>query len=258
VNHSELRPASDYGWAYGAIIRGPRDEKRLALIFTGGDFGEGTGEVLDALKTHAGPGSFFFTGGYLRRESHRPYIRRMLDEGHYVGPHSDAHLLYCPWDDRERTLVTWEEFTRDLEANLDGLASLGVDREGIRWWIPPYEWYNRRIVDWSLGMGLRLFNFTPGTLSHADYTEDDAGNYRSSETIYRSIFDYEAKHPDGLSGFLLLTHVGASPRRSDKFYRRLGAMMGELADRGYAFVRVDALLRDAPLRPPPEGKGTTP
>lgn len=248
--HRRLRPASDYTWDHGAVIRGPRDEKRLALIFTGGDFGEGTLEILDTLKTHGMPDSFFFTGDYVRNPDRHEGIRRILAEDHYLGPHSHGHLLYCPWEDRERTLVTWEEFSTDLERNLEDLAALGADREGIRWWIPPYEWYNQHIVDWSLGMGLRLFNFTPGTLSHADYTEDDARNFRSSDTIYRSIFDHERTHSDGLNGFLLLSHVGASPRRTDRFFKLLGALIGELKARGYGFARVDALLRDAPLRPP--------
>jgi hypothetical protein len=38
---------------------------------------------------------------------------------------------------------------------------------------------------------IQLINYTPGTLSHADYTTSKDKNYRSSETIYKSIIDYE-------------------------------------------------------------------
>ncbi len=245
--------SGDYTWDHGAIIRAPRNEKKIALIFTGGDFGEGTETVLDALKDHAAPGSFFFTGDYLRNEAHQKSIARLLREGHYMGPHSDGHPLYCPWDDRSKTLVTREEFHRDLEKNLADLEAAGVRRTSIRWWIPPYEWYNEDIVRWSLEMDIQLFNFTPGTLSNADYTTDDAPNYRSSETIYRSILDYESQHDDGLNGFLLLTHVGSGPGRRDKFHHRLHSLVAELAGRGYTFERVDQLLRNAPLEQPPNG-----
>ena len=36
-----------------------------------------------------------------------------------------------------------------------------------------------------------------GTLSHADYTTGNDKNYRSSESIYNSIVDYERSHPPG-------------------------------------------------------------
>ncbi len=47
-------------------------------------------------------------------------------------------------------------------------------------------------------LGLQLINYTPGTLSHADYTTSKDKNYRSSETIYNSIIDYEKSKPAGL------------------------------------------------------------
>jgi len=242
------RSASDYDWVRGAVVRGPRDKKQIALVFTGGDFGEGTTTILDTLRQRHIRGAFFFTGDYLRKPEHRAGIQRLLAEGHYLGPHSDKHLLYCPWDDRGKTLVTRSEFEADLKKNVDDLVALGARRDEITWWIPPYEWYNEDITDWSLAMGMRLFNFTPGTLSHADYTEDDAENYRDCDTIYRSILDYESSHDDGLNGFLLLTHVGASPKRTDKFFTRLPALLDELKGRGYTFMRLDQLLDRAPKR----------
>jgi peptidoglycan/xylan/chitin deacetylase (PgdA/CDA1 family) len=241
-------PATSFTWSHGSIIRGPRDEKKIALIFTGGDFGEGSLVVLDTLKQRGLKGSFFFTGDYLRKPAHAEPLRRVVAEGHYLGPHGDAHLLYCPWDDRDKTLVTKQEFTDDLLKNINDIVALGVPREQITWWIPPYEWYNNQITDWSLDAGMRLFNFTPGTLSHTDYTEDDAKNYRGCDLIYNSILDFEAKNEDGLNGFLLLTHVGAGEKRTDKFFNRLGSLIDDLKARGYTFVRVDEMLKNAPKR----------
>lgn len=214
----------------------------MALVFTGGDFGEGVGQVLESLREAAVPGAFFVTGDFLKHTEYRDAVRQAVREGHYVGPHSHAHLLYCPWDEREKTLVTYEEFASDLRRNVEDLVALGVPRDGITWWIPPFEWYNDEISRWSEAEGLRLFSFTPGTLSHADYTEESAANYRSSETIYRSIFGFEEKEPDGLNGFLLLTHVGAGEGRRDKFFLRLPELIRDLTERGYRFRRLDELL----------------
>jgi peptidoglycan/xylan/chitin deacetylase (PgdA/CDA1 family) len=237
---------SGFTWAHGGVIRGKRDEKVLSLVFTGGDFGEGTGAVLDALEKHRVPGSFYFTGDYLAKPEHGPHLERMLASGHVIGPHGHAHLLYCPWEDREKTLVTREEFASDLRRNVETLSRLGVNCESMLWWIPPYEWYNAEIARWSEEVGHRVFNFTPGTLSHADYTEDEAKNYRSNQVIWDSIFAYEAGQPDGLNGFMLLTHVGAGPRRTEKFFDRLDEMITKLRDLGYSFSSIPVLLSGAP------------
>jgi peptidoglycan/xylan/chitin deacetylase (PgdA/CDA1 family) len=36
----------------GAIVRGPRDRRRLALVFTGDRYAEGSRVILDALRRH--------------------------------------------------------------------------------------------------------------------------------------------------------------------------------------------------------------
>ena len=181
-----------------------------------------------------------------RRNSQR-LIRGLAADGHYLGPHSDKHLLYCPWDDRDKTLVSREEFRADLEANFREMARFGIAREKGHLFIPPYEWYNRTIAAWARELSLTLFNFTPGTSSNADYTTPSMPEYLSSQTIYDRILTYEKKDPHGLNGFILLIHIGTDPARTDKFYFRLGDLIDELKKRGYEFVRIDELLR-------PQGK----
>src|SRR5262245_29012618 len=88
----------------GAIGRGPTDGRRLALVFTGHEFAEGGDAILDALAKHNARASFFLTGDFLANPGFEPIVRRITDEGHYLGPHSDKHLLYCDWDDPDKTL----------------------------------------------------------------------------------------------------------------------------------------------------------
>jgi peptidoglycan/xylan/chitin deacetylase (PgdA/CDA1 family) len=92
-------------------------------------------------------------------------------------------------------------------------------------------------------MNLQLINFTPGTLSNADYTKPDEKNYRSSETIYQSIINYEQKHASGLNGFILLMHIGTDAKRTDKFYSRLPQLIQYFNSKGYQFVRIVVLLK---------------
>ena len=67
--------------------------------------------------------------------------------------------------------------------------------------------------------------------------------YLDSRTIYDRILAHEAKDPVGLNGFILHIGIGTDPERTDKLYLRLGDLIGELKARGYAFARIDELLR---------------
>jgi peptidoglycan/xylan/chitin deacetylase (PgdA/CDA1 family) len=227
---------------HGGIIRGPLLEKKIAFIFTGGDFGDGGEHIRKVLAQRKIKASFFFTGDFYRNPNFRGIVQGLIADGHYLGPHSDKHLLYCPWEDREKTLVTQKEFRDDLKANYAVMKKFGISKNRALYFIPPYEWYNNDISTWAKEMGVQVFDFTPGTLSNADYTTPDMKNYKSSDTIFKSVLDYEKKDPHGLNGFLLLIHIGADPKRTDKFYLRLNDLIGELSEKGYSFERVDELL----------------
>ncbi len=229
--------------AEGGIVRGSTEKRQLALVFTGHEFAESATTILDELGRRRARGSFFLTGTFLRDPDKASLVRRMVEQGHYVGPHSDAHLLYAPWTGPKVTLVTREAFATDLDRNVEALRPFGVARSGVRFFLPSYEWYTEEIVAWTRGAGLTLVCHTPGTRSNADYTEEGTPQFVATDTIFESILKREREDPHGLNGFLLLLHVGAGPRRADKFHRRFGELLDALAGRGYALVRVDELLR---------------
>jgi len=225
-----------------AVIRGDSTRKEIALVFTGGDFSDGGRHIQRVLDQENVSAGFFFTGDFYRNEANQQLIEQLVRDGHYLGPHSDRHLLYCSWENRDSLLITKAEFAEDMLANYAEMERFGVTRKDALFFIPPYEWYNEAIVQWAEEMNLVLFNMTPGTLSHADYTTPDMVNYRDSEKIYRSILDYEKTHNTGLNGFILLVHIGSHPDRVDKFYRMLAPLIGELKTRGYQFKRIDQLI----------------
>jgi peptidoglycan/xylan/chitin deacetylase (PgdA/CDA1 family) len=124
------------------------------------------------------------------------------------------------------------------------MKAFGIVKENAPYFLPPYEWYNETIARWTAGLELTLVNFSPGTRSAADYTYPGMNNYRTSDEIYDSIIKYEGEDPNGLNGFILLTHIGTDERRTDKFYFKLDALIRELKNRGYAFQRIDELLNE--------------
>jgi peptidoglycan/xylan/chitin deacetylase (PgdA/CDA1 family) len=238
-------PTSRPTWTYtlGAPVRGDTAQKRIALIFTGGDFGEGTPHILDALRDRHLKASFFVTGGFLRKPELVEHVRRAVAEGHYVGPHSDSHPLYAPWENRSRTLVTEASFRSDLRKNIDELRTLGAlrDERSPVYFIPPFEWYNADQVRWAHEMNTVLFNFTPGSGSNRDYAPEGSKPFVPSPKLIDDILAYEQKDPHGLNGFLLLLHLGS--QRQDKVQPRIPGLLDELTRRGYAFVRIDEMLR---------------
>ncbi len=233
---------SDLTFDHGAIVRADMSEKRIALVFTGHEFSEGGEFIRQALKKKNAKCSFFFTGGFYRAPDNAALVSYLIEDGHYLGPHSDKHLLYCSWEKREELLVSNEEFISDILDNYKAMQAFGISRDRAPYFIPPYEWYNETIAAWCRELRLVLFNFTPGTLSHADYTTPDMPNYKSSDEIYRSIVDYEKSDPHGLNGFILLVHVGTHPDRTDKFYLRMDDLLDYLQQRGYVIVRIDDML----------------
>jgi peptidoglycan/xylan/chitin deacetylase (PgdA/CDA1 family) len=235
-------PCVQFECESGAIVRGHTGEKELALVFTGDEFADGGEHILSVLRSQQIPGSFFFTGNFYRNPRFEQLIPSLLSDGHYLGAHSDKHLLYCDWNNRDSLLVTKKEFIDDLENNYQAMNLFGISKESATYFLPPYEWYNDTISIWTKSLDLQLINFTHGTMSHADYTTPDMPEYRSSEVIYQSIIDFERGNGEGLNGFILLSHIGTDPDRKDKFYYHLEPLIIELKIRGYRFKRIDELL----------------
>jgi peptidoglycan/xylan/chitin deacetylase (PgdA/CDA1 family) len=139
-------------------------------------------------------------------------------------------------------LVSRKEFTDDLLANLVEIQNFGVNRSSIKYFIPPYEWYNDTIAAWTKEMGIQLMNFSPGTKSTADYTFPGLSNYRTSDEIYQSIIEKEQNDEHGLNGFILLIHVGTDPKRTDKFYNRFDELLKTLEGKAYTFSTLDEVF----------------
>jgi peptidoglycan/xylan/chitin deacetylase (PgdA/CDA1 family) len=220
---------------HGGIVRGDVSTRTLSLVFTGGDYADGVPTILTVCKDRSVPASFFVTGDFLRK--HPGEARSILSAGHFLGPHSDKHLLYCDWDDRAKTLVTEEQFKADLKQNLIDLKSIGSEP---KWFMPPFEWFNEQQVAWANELGLTLINFSPGSGSNRDYIPESDPKFTPSAKLAADILAYEQKDPHGLNGFILLLHAGS--QRKDKMTDRLDGIVVELQKRGYRFVTIDQLL----------------
>ena len=216
----------------GGIVRTDPSQKRISLVFTAADKADGAASIRATLKRFGIKGSFFFTGEFY--EKYPEVVRGLLADGHYVGSHSYGHLLYAPWEKRDSLLVTREEFEADIRKSYEVMAPFGITPASAPLFIPPYEYYNATISSWARSMGLQVVNYTPGTYTNGDYTTPDMAHYYSSKFIFDKVLSVEAS--SGLNGNIMLIHLGTDDARTDKFYKRLPALIRELRRRGYTFT----------------------
>ncbi|MDD4969360.1 MAG: glycoside hydrolase family 9 protein [Paludibacter sp.] len=219
----------------GGITRTDITKKQISLVFSGHEFADGYKIVRKTLKKLNIKASFFFTGDFYRNRKNKSIIKGLLEDHHYLGGHSDKHLLYCTWQKRDSLLIDKNTFLTDIKANYTEMEKMGIPKSQAPFFLPPYEWYNDSISQWCKEIGLQLVNFTPGTLSNADYTIPEMREkYYSSNEIYARIMQVESKQ--GLNGNILLFHLGTDKRRQDKFYPKLYTLLLELSKAGYDFV----------------------
>ena len=224
--------------AHGAIIRTDTTRKEINLVLTAHEFADGFETILPVLQKHRVKASFFFTGDFYRNKKFEPIIYQLIRDGHYLGAHSDRHLLYCSWEKRDSLLVTRDEFIKDVLDNYAEMKRFGLKMAEIKYFMPPYEWYNQQINAWARELDLALVNFSPGTGSNQDWTYPELGDaYKDADLLLNNILDYEKS--SGMNGFILLIHFGTDPRRTDKLYDHLDYLVTELQNRGYRFKRID-------------------
>ena len=73
------------------LIRGPQQGKRDLLTFDDGPAEQFTEQVLEILREHQVPATFFVCGKNV--EKHPDLLRRIVAEGHEVGNHTYSHLF---------------------------------------------------------------------------------------------------------------------------------------------------------------------
>ncbi len=228
---------------HGAIVKAsPRTEKSIALVFTGDEYGEGLNFIDSLLSIEKIKAGFFFTGRMYRNPQLQSAIQQLIKAGHYMGPHSNDHLLYNDWTKRDSLLVGFQEFSDDLNKNLNAMDEIGIDVKNVKLLIPPYEWWNDSVATWTQWRGMQLFSFTPGTFTNADYTWPEMGKQYRSNVFLMDKLSELIQQPEKLNGAILLVHVGTDPRRKEKFYGELPAIIQLLRKNQYQIKRVDELI----------------
>ncbi len=224
---------------YDCVVRIKPEEKNIFLVFTADSMFQGGEAILKTLKKNKIKGSFFFTGNALRMEEHKDIIEKIIKDEHYVGGHSDSHMLYAGWDNRDSLIVTYAQIEDDIIANARELEKFGITKEKSLWFLPPYEYYNDESVRITESLGYKVLNYTPGTATPADYTIPSMKNYRSSQQLIDQLYNFEVV--EGLSGAIILVHPGVSEERTDRLYDRLDEIIKHMTKQGYTFKSLNEI-----------------
>lgn len=150
---------SDYLKQYNAHYAADTQEKIIYLTFDAGYENGNTPAILDALKKHNAPATFFLVGNYLTTSP--DLVRRMVEEGHIVGNHTFHH------PDMSK-ISTEETFSKELNS-LEELYEQVTGQKMQHFYRPPQGKYSESNLQMARDMGYHTFFWS---LAYVDWYED--------------------------------------------------------------------------------------
>ena len=145
---------------YDAYYAQNTDEKVLYLTFDAGYENGNTESILDTLKKHNVPATFFVVGTYI--ESDPDLIRRMVEEGHTVGNHTWHH------PDMSQ-IADMDSFKKEITDVEDAFLDV-TGQEMTRYYRPPQGKYNEANLQMAKELGYKTFFWS---LAYVDWYEND-------------------------------------------------------------------------------------
>lgn len=134
-------------------------EKRIYLTFDCGYENGNTPAILDALKKHKAPGTFFAVGNFV--SDNPELIKRMAEEGHVVGNHTFSH------PDMSK-ISTQETFSEEL-SKVEELYKEITGTEMTKYYRPPQGKYSEANLQMAKDMGYKTFFWS---LAYVDWMQD--------------------------------------------------------------------------------------
>jgi len=206
-------------------------EKKLYLTFDCGFENGNTPAILDALKNHHAPATFFIVGNYL--ETSPDLVKRMVEEGHLVANHTYHH------PDMSQ-ISSKEAFSQEL-SKLESLYEETIGQPMEKYYRPPQGIYSESNLKLAKELGYQTFFWS---LAYVDW-------YQDKQPTHEEAFDklLSRIHP----GAIVLLHNTSSTN---------GEIMDELLTKweemGYTFHSLKELCQEAEPTVLPSGSVSEP
>ncbi|MDE5697526.1 MAG: polysaccharide deacetylase family protein [Lachnospiraceae bacterium] len=144
---------------YDAHYVGDNTEKVIYLTFDAGYENGNTQPILDALKKHSVPATFFVVGHYL--ESAPELVKQMVADGHFVGNHTYHHLDMS-------SIASKESFEKEMQ-DVENLFKEITGTELAHFYRPPQGKYNTNNLKMAQELGYHTFFWS---LAYVDWYQD--------------------------------------------------------------------------------------
>lgn len=201
---------------YNAFFLQEGEEKKIYLTFDCGYENGNTGAILDALKKHCAPGTFFVVGHFL--ESAPEMVKRMVEEGHAVGNHTYHHP--------DMSKITDPAVFREEMDSVREKFKEVTGQEMPMYYRPPQGKYNTQNLQMAKDLGYSTFFWS---LAYVDWNVQD-----------------QPTHEEAFSKLLTRVHPGAIV-----LLHNTSATNGEILDElltkweemGYTFGTLEEFLQ---------------
>lgn len=199
---------------YNACYAEMTDEKVLYLTFDAGYENGHTPAILDALKKHQVPATFFVVGNYL--ETSPDLVKRMVEEGHYVANHTYHHPDMSKISSKE----AFQKELTDLETKYTEITGLSMPK----YYRPPQGKYSEQNLQMAKDLGYTTFFWS---LAYVDWYQDKQPSKKEAfEKLLGRI------HP----GAVVLLHSTSSTNATI-----LDELLTKWKEMGYTFQSLDVL-----------------
>lgn len=201
---------------YDAYYVGPGQDKVIYLTFDAGYENGNTEPILDALKKHNVPATFFVVGHYL--ESAPDLVKRMVQEGHTVGNHTYHH----PDMSKISDMTSFQKEMQDVEKLFQEITGT----EMVKYYRPPQGKYSTENLKMAQELGYDTFFWS---LAYVDWYQD---KQPSKEEAFDKLLG--RIHP----GAIVLLHSTSQTNGEI-----LDELLGKWEEMGYTFKPLSELAK---------------
>ncbi|MDW2799169.1 delta-lactam-biosynthetic de-N-acetylase [Clostridium boliviensis] len=205
----------DYLKQFNAYYADKTKDKVLYLTFDAGYENGNTAGILDALKKHHAPATFFVVGNYI--ETAPDLVKRMIAEGHTVGNHTYHHPDMSKMSSKEA-------FEKEL-GDLETLFEQTTGQQMKKYYRPPQGKYNESNLQMANEMGYKTFFWS---LAYVDWYQD---KQPAKEEAFKKLLG--RIHP----GAIVLLHSTSSTNA-----QILDELLTKWEEMGYQFKSLDQLV----------------
>lgn len=201
---------------YNAYYVNPTEDKVLYLTFDAGYENGHTEAILDVLKKHNAPATFFVVGTYV--ENNPELVKRMVSEGHIVGNHTYSHPDMS-------SISSKEAFEKEL-SSVENAYKEATGETMTKFYRPPQGKYSEENLQMAKELGYSTFFWS---LAYVDWYKD---NQPTKEEAFNKLLP--RIHP----GAIVLLHSTSSTNAEI-----LDELLTKWEEMGYSFHALTELTQ---------------